>query len=161
MNLMHGAFSIGAVAAPLVLGLIMATGLSWTLLFRAIAFLFAILGIALAAMPFSRLGRVESGAKDREPGARIARGPAYYLGFVCLLLYVGTEIGISNWIAEYFVRIFSADPAFAPLAVSLFWTGLLAGRFGVPALYRGTPTGSRPFRFLAAAHRGDCRVVRA
>src|SRR5208337_4511559 len=37
MNLMHGAFAIGAVAGPLVLGLIMATGLSWTVLFRAIA----------------------------------------------------------------------------------------------------------------------------
>lgn len=159
MNLMHGAFAIGAVAGPIVLGLIMTTGLSWTLLFRGIAVLFALLGLALAAMPFSRLGRVESSAKDREPGARIAHGPAYYLGFVCLLLYVGTEIGISNWIAEYFVRIFAADPAFAPLAVSLFWTGLLAGRFGVPALYRGTRLGVVLFAFsllLTAATAALC-----
>ena len=137
MNLMHGAFAIGAVAGPVVLGLIMATGLPWTLLFRAIAALFAILGIALALMPFARLGKVDAIPEDRPAGRKPVRGVAYYLGFVCLLLYVGTELGISNWIAEYFVRIFAADPAFASLTVSLFWVGLLAGRFGVPVLYRG------------------------
>jgi fucose permease len=137
MNLMHGAFSIGAVAGPLVLGLIMATGLRWTLLFRAIAFLFAMIGIALAAMPFDRLGAMDSGSEIRIKGKRTIREPVFYLGFACLLLYVGAEIGISNWIAEYFVRIFSAGPAFASLTVSLFWIGVLAGRFGVPSLYRG------------------------
>jgi fucose permease len=147
MNLMHGAFAIGAVAGPIVLGLIMSTGLPWTLLFRAIAVLFAILGTALALMPFSRLGRAK---EERAPGAADAdlrKNPAYWLGFACLLLYVGAELGISNWIAEYFVRIFAAAPAFASLTVSLFWIGLLAGRFGVPALYRG----SRPEAVLVAS----------
>jgi fucose permease len=136
MNLMHGAFAIGAVAGPVVLGLLLARGLSWTLLFRAISILFALLGIALAAMPFAKLGKpAMEGASSS--ATKPKRSPAYWLGFVCLLLYVGAELGISNWIAEYFVRIFSADPAFASLTVSLFWIGLLAGRFGVPALYRG------------------------
>jgi fucose permease len=137
MNLMHGAFAIGAVAGPVIIGLLLAKGLSWTLLFRAISVLFALLGIALAAMPFAKLGSV---ARESSVGAaaKPKRSPAYRLGFVCLLLYVGAELGISNWIAEYFVRIFAADPAFASLTVSLFWIGLLAGRFGVPALYRGS-----------------------
>jgi fucose permease len=137
MNLMHGAFAIGAVSGPLVLSVIMASDLSWTILFRAIAVLFAILAVALAASPFSRLEASKSRSEDRTTNTKVAREPAYYLGFLCLLLYVGTEIGISNWIAEYFVRIFGAKPAFASLSVSLFWAGLLAGRFGVPALYRG------------------------
>jgi fucose permease len=137
MNLMHGAFAIGAVAGPLVLGLILASALSWTLLFRIISLLFALIVVALAFLPFSSLGRVEDGAKSRGTPRRAARGSAYYLGFLCLLLYVGAELGISNWIAEYFVRIFAAAPATASLTVSLFWVGILAGRFGVPALYRG------------------------
>jgi fucose permease len=138
MNLLHGSFSIGAVAGPLVLGLLMATGLSWTLLFRLIAILFALLAVALAAMPFSLLGSMDAPKGARSPHGRTSRGPAFYLGFACLLLYVGVEIGISNWIAEYFVRIFGAAPALASLSVSLFWGGILAGRFGVPALYRGS-----------------------
>jgi fucose permease len=138
MNLMHGAFAIGAVAGPILLGLIMATGLSWTLLFRAISILFAVLGVVLAAMPFAKLGSVVQERAAGSAKTRPGKSPAYWLGFICLLLYVGAELGISNWIAEYFVRIFAAGPAFASLTVSLFWVGLLAGRFGVPALYRGS-----------------------
>jgi fucose permease len=136
MNLMHGAFAVGAVAGPIVLGSIMASGLAWTLLFRAIAALFAVLALVLASMPFARLGAAADAGRDRKAATR-SRSAAYWLGFVCLLLYVGAEMGISNWIAEYCVRIFRADPAAASLTVSLFWVGLLAGRFGVPALYRG------------------------
>ena len=138
MNLMHGAFAIGAVVGPIVLGFIMASGLSWTLLFRAISVLFAVLGIVLSIMPFAKLGSAVQESAGGKAGADLRRNPAYWLGFSCLLLYVGAELGISNWIAEYFVRIFAADPAFASLTVSLFWVGLLAGRFGVPAIYRGS-----------------------
>lgn len=142
MNLMHGAFAIGAVAGPVALGLLMTTGLDWTMLYRAIAALFALIALALAALSFSPLGETHAAAPARagEPGSApraASKGAAYWLGFACLLLYVGTEIGISNWIAEYFVRIFAAGPAFASLTVSLFWIGLLAGRLGVPALYKG------------------------
>ena len=138
MNLMHGAFAIGAVVGPIVLSVIMATALPWTLLFRAIACLFALLGLAFAFMPFDRLDKPAREAPTSADSARPRRSAAYWLGFACLLLYVGAELGISNWIAEYFVKIFSAEPAFASLTVSLFWIGLLAGRFGVPALYRGS-----------------------
>lgn len=144
MNLMHGGFSIGAVAGPLVLGLLVAADLSWVVLFRALAALLGLLGLVLAAMPFSRISTAEAesgsaaeAAAKAGSGARRKAGPAYWLGFLCLLLYVGTEIGVSTWIAEYFVRIFKAEAAFASLTVSLFWIGLLAGRFGVPFLYRG------------------------
>jgi len=137
MNLMHGAFAAGAVAGPVVLGALISSGLGWTLLFRLSAAVFALLGLALAAMPFGRLGAVQGTEAEAGRGPSTSRAPAFWLGFVCLLLYVGAEMGITNWIAEYLVRIFAAAPATASLAVSLFWVGLLAGRFGVPALYRG------------------------
>ena len=138
MNLMHGAFAIGAVAGPLILGLILVTGLAWTLLFRIIALFFAVLIVALAFTRFEGLGKPDSSSESHRAGKLSIRGPAFYLGFLALLVYVGAELGISNWIAEYFVRIFSARPAVASLTVSLFWIGLLAGRFGVPLLYKGT-----------------------
>lgn len=144
MNLMHGAFAIGAVAGPIALGLVMREELSWTLLFRAISLLLGICALVLALLPFSHLGRVAEPktaaagpGEDVRRGERRTRDSAYWLGFTCLLLYVGAETGISNWIAEYFVRIFGAEPSYASLAVSLFWAGLLAGRFGVPFAYRG------------------------
>jgi len=70
--------------------------------------------------------------------ARLSSNPAYWLSFLALFFYVGVELGISNWVAEYFVAVFSYSPAASALQVSLFWSGLLAGRFGVPLLYRGS-----------------------
>jgi fucose permease len=139
MNLMHGAFSIGAVAGPIIVGLLLAARLSWTLLYRAIAGLFFILALVIVALPFGLLGReAESAAAKNKGGIRsLARSPVYWLGFVSLLLYVGAELGISTWISEYFVRVFDAAPSRGSFMVSLFWIGLLAGRFGAPALYRG------------------------
>ncbi|MGO8695090.1 MAG: MFS transporter [Rectinemataceae bacterium] len=159
MNLVHGAFSIGAVAGPLALGLLMGVGLGWTILYRAIAVLFALLAGVIIFLPFEVLGgrgsndrtiyeppaetaspggSASTSSKTGSSGVPLKRRPTYWLGFVSLLLYVGTELGLSNWIAEYFVRVFSSAPAIAAGMVSLFWIGLLAGRFGAPALYRGT-----------------------
>ncbi|MDP3177648.1 MAG: MFS transporter [Spirochaetaceae bacterium] len=139
MNTMHGAFAIGAVAGPVALGAMLAAGAGWTLLFRGIAGLLAVLAAILAALPFASLGMPESDASgERSRAASLARRPAYWLGFSCLLLYVGAELGISNWISEYFVRVFGAAPERASLMVSVFWIGLLSGRFGVPALYKGS-----------------------
>jgi fucose permease len=137
MNVMHGAFSIGAVAGPVILGAIIAAGLGWTVLFRALAALIAAVAAFLAAVRFPATAP-EPGAAARGSRPALARDPAYWLGFACLFAYVGVELGISNWIAEYFARIFGAPVAAASLMVSLFWLGLLAGRFGWPAAYRGS-----------------------
>jgi fucose permease len=41
-------------------------------------------------------------------------------------------------VAQYFVAVFEFPAEQSALLVSLFWAGLLAGRFGVPLLYHGT-----------------------
>jgi fucose permease len=141
MNVMHGAFSIGAVAGPVILGAIIAAGLGWTVLFRALAALIAAVAAFIATVRFPPLPSEAPGAAGgAAPRSRpaLSRNPAYWLGFACLFAYVGVELGISNWIAEYFTRIFGAPAAAASLMVSLFWLGLLAGRFGWPAAYRGS-----------------------
>jgi len=131
MNLIHGAFSIGAVLGPLVLGALLAADLSWSLPFRAVALIYLALFLAAFGLPFGMLGRDEVAAKGAK---RLRRGPAYTLGFLTLFFYVGAEVGISNWCAEFFVRTFGTSAATGALVVSLFWAGLLAGRLGFPLL---------------------------
>jgi fucose permease len=139
MSVVHGAFSIGAVAGPVVIGLIVGSGMPWTLIYRGIALVFGLITIALAILPFDLLGREKTYVKEeRNAAPSLARNPAYWLGFASLLLYVGAEIGISNWVAEYFVKVFGTDPARSSFMVSLFWIGLLAGRFGAPVIFRRT-----------------------
>ncbi len=132
MSIMHAAFSIGAVAGPFAVGWLLASGRPWVLIYRGMALLFGVVLAAGLALPFDRLGRETVAA--RTGGGPSVRDRAYVLGFAVLFLYVGAELGISNWAAELFVRSFRGSEATGSFMVSLFWLGLLAGRLGIPLL---------------------------
>lgn len=136
MNLMHGAFAVGAILGPLAVGILMRGGLNWIFVYRGMALIFVLL---IVLMWFITLPNIthQAAEGDEAPG-RLSANPAYWLSFVALFFYVGVELGVSNWVAEYFVAAFAYSAAAGALLVSLFWAGLLAGRFGVPLLYRGS-----------------------
>lgn len=135
MSLIHGAFAVGAFGGPFAIGLLLKASLSWTLVYRGMSGILVLVLVAVLLLPFSRLGGSD---EKSEKGGRPAlfRRPAYWFGFIALFLYVGVEIGISNWVAEYFVAVFAAEAATGSFMVSLFWGGLLLGRFGAPAALR-------------------------
>lgn len=136
MNLIHGAFAVGAILGPLAVSLLMQSGLDWTVVYRGMAVIFVLLGILTV---FTPLPLTEQPAvKQTEKTEKSSINPAYWLSFFALFLYVGVELGVSNWVAEYFVAVFAYSPDASSMLVSLFWAGLLAGRFGVPLLYKGT-----------------------
>lgn len=136
MNLMHGAFAVGAVAGPFVVGILLGADLPWSLVYWGIAGMFVLIAAVVPLLPFSLLEKDTSDLKERKK-VSLLKHSAYWLGFACLLLYVGVELGISNWIAEYFVTVFALAPAQGSFMVSLFWAGLLTGRIGIPILYKG------------------------
>jgi len=135
MNLMHGAFAAGAILGPLAVSLLMHSGLEWTAVYRDVAAIFVLMAVLIA---FATLPPVEQTAEEHEAPERLSANPAYWLSFFALLLYVGVELGFSNWVAEYFVAVFAYSPDAGAMIVSLFWGGLLTGRFGVPLLYKGS-----------------------
>ena len=136
MNLMHGAFAVGAIVGPLAVSLLMQSGLDWTVVYRGMAVIFVLLVVMMA---FAALPPVQQEAAEHdETPERLSANPAYWLSFFALFLYVGVELGVSNWVAEYFVAVFAYSPGASAMLVSLFWMGLLAGRFGEPLLYKGS-----------------------
>ncbi len=141
MNFMHGAFSIGAAAGPFLMGILLASGLGWTTLYRGISFIYIGLFLVTFVMPLQRLPKA---GKPAAGNAKKAGGAIRYLGFIALFFYVGTELGLSNWAAEYFVRDFAWGAPAASFIVSIFWAGLAAGRFGIPIFWKR----ARPDRLL-------------
>jgi fucose permease len=137
MSVIHGAFALGAIIGPLAVGLVLHADADWVAVFRGIAVVFALMSCLVLAVTLPE----RSSLPDENPGAsvppRLRRETAYWLGFFALFFYIGVELGVSNWIAEYFVADFGYTPAAGAILVSLFWTGLLAGRFGVPLVYHG------------------------
>jgi len=133
MNLMHGAFAVGAIMGPLALALLLQLGFDWIAVYHMMTAIFAALALLFVWLPM----RLDPDAPPRTTPQRLSTHPAYYLAFLALFFYVGVELGVSNWIAEYFVAVFDYPVGQSALLVSLFWAGLLAGRFGVPLLYHG------------------------
>lgn len=136
MNLMHGAFAIGAILGPLASAGLLHAGYDWITVYHGMAAVFAALAVLMVfvAMSFDPGSKAGSTAAPQ----RLNRHPAYWLSFLALFFYVGVELGVSNWVAEYFVAVFAYPASSSALLVSLFWVGLLAGRFGVPLLYHGS-----------------------
>ncbi len=136
MNLLHGAFAVGAIVGPVAVSLLMQSGLDWSVVYRGMALIFVLLAVlmAFAALPST----MPEAAEYDEKRERLSANPAYWLSFFALFLYLGVELGVSNWVAEYFVVVFAYSPDASAMLVSLFWLGVLAGRFGVPLLDKGS-----------------------
>lgn len=135
MNLMHGAFAVGAIIGPLALGVLVKAGFDWITVYHAMTGIFAGLALTIALIPMNLTAQDDVAEANPQ---KLSTHPAYWLSFLALFFYVGVELGVSNWVAEYFVKVFQTPAAESALLVSLFWAGLLAGRFGVPLLYHGT-----------------------
>ena len=136
LNLMHGAFAVGAIIGPLALAGLLQAGFNWITVYRGMSGVFAALAVLFLLMPM-RLPPDASVTESGPVAQRLSTHPAYYLSFLALFFYVGVELGVSNWVAQYFVAVFDYPVSQSALLVSLFWVGLLAGRFGVPLLYQG------------------------
>lgn len=142
MGFTHAGFSVGAVAGPLAAGAILSLGGAWQLLYRSIGVIFIAASVMPLLVPFSRLdapedrGRTPNAAPAPKRSRAVRLEPVVAIGTVIILLYVGVELGISNWAAQYTAERFGAAAESAALVVSLFWAGLLAGRIGFPLLAR-------------------------
>ena len=136
MNLLHAGFSVGAILGPLVVGALLRLGGSWQLIFPASGGLLLLMAVLFLLFPFPDY---EKGAgSDAHGGLSLARNPLLLLLTAGIILYVGSELGVTNWSAEYFVRILGAEPSTAAFAVSALWLGILAGRFLLSLAYHGT-----------------------
>ena len=134
MNLLHVAFSLGALSAPLVVGAVVEGGSSWQALAVASGFALSALAVAyaLVPMPSGRRRAVAGGepaieASDVAGSAGIRRllaGPLLLLG-VAIAAYVASEVGVSNWLVRF---LEPAPLTTATLALSLYWAGLTVGR---------------------------------
>lgn len=136
LNLLHAAFSVGAIVGPTAVGILIGAGLRGTIVFLAAAGPVVLMALLFGTARFPRLAQEDEHGKRQ--GLRLLRSPILLLLTLFLLLYVGAELGVSTWVSEYFVKVLSTAASTGAYSVSLFWMGLFAGRLGVSLLYRGT-----------------------
>ena len=163
MNLLHASFSVGAVAFPLLAARLLESGAPWQIAFRAVAAGAAGLAVWLALLPFRRLEEgVGSGSRERAGRTELPLDRGLVAISVALLfLYVGAEVGVSSWLAEYFVGFLGTSPAQGALMVVLFWAGVLGGRLLLAFCYRGTRAAEAILLLAAVAAAGLIGAVAA
>lgn len=137
MNFMHAAFTAGAIVGPLVVGQLIERDLPWQYAFQGLATISLAIACVLYFQPFKNLFSDAGEKRTHLALGDLIRQPLLLLLTFVILLYVGVEIGVSNWIAEYFVQVAGTSASTGAYMVSLFWVGLLTGRLLVAALYRG------------------------
>ena len=132
INALHMSFAVGAVIAPLVVGISLAAADS---LWPACAVFAAGTGAVACALWFGdRAGSARQAADDH--AQRGAAPERWRLALVALffLLYVGLEIGFAGWIATYSDELGLGSGWATGLTVA-FWAGFLLGRIAM--VWRG------------------------
>ena len=128
LSLLHLFYSVGALVAPVAIGVLVSLGTEWRLLAAATG-----LAALALAQPLSRAGAVPPRpgpavpSATAEPDASAPNGLRLALAALGLAIacYVAAESGVSSWLVG-----FLADEPLtaATLALSLFWAGIAAGR---------------------------------
>ncbi len=139
LNRLHLFFALGALTAPLAVGLAASAGVAWQAVAIATALIAAPVALALAtrrvpathppdAVPEPAGAPVRGAAAPaRHAGGRVAGVPLPLLLLaVAIGCYVAAELGISSWLVRY---LEDAPVTVATLALSLFWGALGLGRF--------------------------------
>ncbi len=136
MNLIHAGFTAGACLGPAGVGALLASGVPWQRAYQGVALL--LLGVALVILrqSFPAVSGEES-ASSRVALSSLARDPLLLLLGAVVFLYVGVEMGVSSWIAEYYVETFAVSTATGAYMVSVLWLGLLLGRLALAVGYQG------------------------
>jgi fucose permease len=134
MSFAHAAFAVGAIAAPAMTAAFLARGAGWQLLFAVAAALIAALAVFAAFVRFPRDVRSFAAPGDHAGHGALTllgREPLLVLLMLLLFCYVGSELGTTNWISEYFVVSLGLPAIQAAFAVSVLWAGMLAGRVAI------------------------------
>ncbi len=155
MNLLHSSFCIGAILGPLGVASFLGSAVSWQIIFPIIGGAIILMAVVLFTRRFPDVGEVTprapeiagetavSGAGDTggysSPVTNLStRRILLFMFSMLMLLYVGMELSMSNWSAEFFVIRLGVAEGTGAFMVAILWFGLFIGRLGLSMFYHGT-----------------------
>ncbi len=124
MNRLHLCYSVGALAAPLVVGALVAVGVAWRVPFAVTSALVVAVALRLVTRDLGAPGVALSGPSLRGLGARRVPLPLVLLA-LAIACYVASENGVSSWLVRF---LGDAPVGVSTVALSVFWAGLTGGR---------------------------------
>ncbi len=129
-------FAGGVLTTPLAIGIALALGAGWRWILGGEAAFAFLTAVAFLAIP---LANVPGRENIRLPQFReLIRFDPRVLGVVlgAMFVYIGAEHILNIWLAEFQIETFGAGQGAAALALTLFFAGMLGGRFFTVPLTR-------------------------
>ncbi len=122
-------FGFCMVAAPLVLGVALDHGAHWRWILVAEGCISLTLGVIYVWLPLLNIpGR--RNVRPRHIREVVATDRRLLIGIMAAgLLYTGSEMTLNVWLPKFQIDIFGAADTWASFSVTLFWIGLVAGRW--------------------------------
>ncbi len=137
MNLLHTFFGVGALAGPLIAGMLLSSRVGWQGLFVLTGCLAGVCMLLFLVIPLPTPARrpttkrpemSRSQAQRASPDSAVWRNRHLWLLAAMLLLFVGMEQLVGAWGSAYLTRVQSADVDTAARAASVYWAAVTFGR---------------------------------
>jgi fucose permease len=129
LNLLHAFFGIGALTGPILSGALIDSGAAWQTGYWILAIVSAAVAALMAFSPFPQAVAAEK--IDFSGFVAVARTPAALLLGAVIILYVGSEMGITYWSVLHLTQRYGLSTLVAGSFLSYFWVAITAGRFAV------------------------------
>ncbi len=135
MNWLHCFWGIGVTASPIIMSFFLKDNTSWRSGYRAIAFIqTVILVIVIVTLPLWKkadqpLSNDIGEKKESKKFSEILKTKGLVPSVLSLAFYFAMENLIGTWGASYIVHIYSLDASMASKWVSLYFGGIMIGRF--------------------------------
>ncbi len=127
MNFSQVMFCGGVVFGPLVIGLLLQSGVSWRGVFHLVG-LFALLPCFFFFGKLKKRVSPSSGSIGFSGVRRLMLQSVFVLLVVQMFLYVCAESGYANWICAHFEKTLGAPVLLSSMMLSIYWTGIGSGR---------------------------------
>jgi fucose permease len=139
LNRLHMFFSIGAFTGPFYSGMLIKLDFHWQQIYSIIGILFvvsALLGCWFI-LPIGKMHQTQS-PMNRAPlnFLEIIQDPKIWLLGATLLFYSFHQLSVTVWLPYYMEDALGASKEMANLAISLFWFGIILGRFFVSIIVK-------------------------
>ncbi len=139
LNRLHMFFSIGAFTGPFYSGMLIKLDFHWQQIYSIIGILFvvsALLGCWFI-LPIGKMHQTQS-PMNRVPlnFLEIIQDPKIWLLGATLLFYSFHQLSVTVWLPYYMEDALGASKEMANLSISLFWFGIILGRFFVSIIVK-------------------------
>jgi fucose permease len=140
LNLMNGAFGVGALVGPVTVGAALEAGVAplWVLLALAGVALGTAAVYGLLRFP-ARLAPVVPDGGPAPAPVRVWREGYVLLVVVLLFLYVGLETGFGGWAYSFAQQGAALSAGAAASVVAVYWTSFTLGRLAAGLVARWVP----------------------